>query len=345
MRKWGTESTRDTAKNCFYPIYVKGNEIVGFGEVYPEDFHPVSSNIKRKDGIIEIYPIDKSKVERKWRYARNSVASILSLLKVVETKNGEKQIVKARDFQQYKTVWDNSLYIAGDYGTRLLTDMGIFPDENLYPKSVYAVSDAIHAISMKSSVILDYFAGSGTTAHAVMNLNREDGGSRKYILVEMGEHFNTVILPRIKKVAFNSKWKDGKPVFSKGESGMSHFIKYYDLEQYEEVLQKARYEDADLFDDPNQDPYHAYVFMRDLKLLNSLEIDHEKEQVHFHPERLYPDPTKPSGTSIDLAETLSHLRGKWIKRITKEYVEFQDGEQMSLTNPDWQTLKPMIWWQ
>ncbi|HOU00790.1 MAG TPA: site-specific DNA-methyltransferase, partial [Anaerolineaceae bacterium] len=334
LRKWGTESTRDTAKNCFYPIYVKGNEIVGFGEVCPEDFHPVSSNIKRKDGIIEVFPIDKSKVERKWRYARNSVESILSLLKVVETKVGEIQIVKARDFQQYKTVWDNSLYIAGDYGTRLLTDMGIFPDENLYPKSVYAVSDSIHAISMKTSVVLDYFAGSGTTAHAVMNLNRADGGKRKYILVEMGEHFNTVILPRIKKVAFSDKWKDGKA--NEGQ-GMSHFFKYYDLEQYEDVLRRAHYADADLFHNPYEDPYHSYVFLRDLKMLDSVEIDEEQNKVHFHPERLYPD--------IDLAETLSQRRGKWIKRITAEYVEFQDGERMSLTDPDWQTIKPLIWWQ
>lgn len=334
LRKWGTESTRDTAKNCFYPIYVKGNEIVGFGEVCPEDFHPVSSNIKRKDGIIEVFPIDKSKVERKWRYARNSVESILSLLKVVETKVGEIQIVKARDFQQYKTVWDNSLYIAGDYGTRLLTDMGIFPDENLYPKSVYAVSDSIHAISMKTSVVLDYFAGSGTTAHAVMNLNRADGGKRKYILVELGEHFNTVILPRIKKVAFSDKWKEGK---ANDGQGMSHFFKYYDLEQYEDVLLRAHYADADLFHNPYEDPYHSYVFLRDLKMLDSVEIEEDQNKAHFHLERLY--------TDIDLAETLSQRRGKWIKRITTEFVEFQDGERMSLTDPDWQTIKPLVWWQ
>ena len=59
-------------------------------------------------------------------------------------------------------------------------------------------------------------------------------------------------------------------------------------------------------------------------------------EVRFHPEQLYPD--------IDLAETISHLRGKWIKRITEDFVEFEDGEQMSLTDPDWETLKPMVWW-
>ena len=73
--------------------------------------------------------------------------------------------------------------------------------------------------SEDDDLILDFFAGSGTTAHAVMNLNRADGGSRKYILVEMGEHFNTVILPRVKKIAFSDKWKDGKAVLGTAARG------------------------------------------------------------------------------------------------------------------------------
>lgn len=183
---------------------------------------------------------------------------------------------------------------------------------------------------------MDFFAGSGTTAHAVMNMNR-DGGTRKYILVEMGSHFNTVVLPRIKKVAFSNKWKNGKPDLKKGGKGLSHFVKYYDLESYEDVLRRARYADADLFNNPYDDPYHSYVFLRDLKLLEALDVDVEHNAVHLHPERLYPD--------IDLAETLSQRRGKWIKRITAEYVEFQDGERLSLLDPDWEVLKPLIWWQ
>jgi len=332
LRKWGTESTRDTAKNCFYPIYVKDNEIIGFGDVCQEDFHPDASNIKRKDGVIEIYPIDKSGVERKWRFARNSVEGILALLKVVETQDGEKQIVKARNYQQYKTVWDSSLYIAGDYGTRLLTDMGIFPDENLYPKSVHVVSDAIHAISEKSSIILDYFAGSGTTAHAVMQLNKQDGGKRKYILVELGEHFNTVILPRIKKVAFSDQWRDGK---ANNGKGTSQFVKYFDLEQYEDTLRRAKYEDANLFTG-TESAYSSYPFLKDLKMLDSVEIDRANNEVHVDLNALYP--------GIDLAETLSCLTGKWIKRITSDFVEFDDGTTASLTKPRWEDVKPLIWW-
>ena len=64
---------------------------------------------------------------------------------------------------------------------------------------------------------------------------------------------------------------------------------------------------------------------------------YRKEHRSFPPERLYDD--------IDLAETLSNLRGKWIKHITKDHVEFQDGERLSLTDPDWRILKPLVWWQ
>jgi adenine-specific DNA-methyltransferase len=70
-------------------------------------------------------------------------------------------------------------------------------------------------------VILDFFAGSGTTGHAVIDLNREDGGGRKYILVEMGEYFETVLKPRILKVIYSKDWKDGKPVSREGTSHAS----------------------------------------------------------------------------------------------------------------------------
>jgi hypothetical protein len=57
------------------------------------------------------------------------------------------------------------------------------------------------------------------------------------------------------------------------------FFKYYELEQYEDVLRRAKYGDADLFDDPNRDPYHQYVFLRDLKMLEALKVDTEKNKV------------------------------------------------------------------
>jgi len=149
----------------------------------------------------------------------------------------------------------------------------------------------------------------------------------------MGEHFNTIILPRIKKVTFSDKWKEGKA--AEGGKGISQFVKYYDLEQYEDTLRRARYEDAPLFAG-TQDAYTSYVFLRDLKLLEAVEIDKERNKTRVDLEKLY--------AGIDLAETLSCLKGKWIKRIGAETVEFQDGTTANLAEPDWNEVKALVWW-
>lgn len=117
---------------------------------------------------------------------------------------------------------------------------------------------------------------------------------------------------------------------------MSHFLKYCQLEQYEEALRRAKYGEADLFDDPNKDPFHQYVFLRDLKMLGAMKVDTEKNTVNVDLSKLY--------DRIDIPETLSNLTGKWIKRITADSVEFDDGEVLDTKNLDWKRIKPLIWW-
>ena len=341
FRKHG--GLRSESPQMYYPIYISSEGDIRIPEMdWDQNQNEwVAINEKRDDEII-LLPIDANGQERRWKWSLERFRKEILQVKVDEDQSGLPAVYIKSRMPSYGVVpgtwWGNKKYSATDWGAKILKNLfaehGVFS----YPKAPTLIEDCLKVMKIdEDDIILDFFAGSGTTAHAVMNLNREDGGSRKYILVEMDQHFLTVLLPRIKKISFCSKWKDGQPFFAEGESGQSQFVKYYDLEQYEEVLQRVQYEDADLFNDPSQDPYHAYVFLRDLKLLESVEIDEEKNKVIFHPERLYPD--------IDLAETLSHLRGKWIKRITEEYVEFEDGEQMSLTEPDWETLKPMIWWR
>ena len=233
LRKWGRESERSTARNCFYPIMVEDGEIAGFGEVCPEDFHPGASNVSRGDGVY-VYPLDSQGIERKWRYARGSVEGIRHLLRVkVVGGSGEIQIEKGRSERTIKTVWDDPRYIAGDYGTRWLTNLGLKVEQDLYPKSIHTVMDSIFAISDENATVLDYFAGSGTTGHAVVGLNREHGGRRRYVLVEMGSHFDSVILPRMKKVVHSQDWKEGRPV---SRDGLSQVLKYVRLESYEDAM-------------------------------------------------------------------------------------------------------------
>ena len=89
--------------------------------------------------------------------------------------------------------------------------------------------------------------GSGTTAHSVINLNREDGGSRKFLLVEMGEYFDTVLLPRIKKITFAPRWKEGRPhgvVTKKHKERGPRIVKYVRLESYEDALNNIEVDHA-----------------------------------------------------------------------------------------------------
>ncbi|MBC7075802.1 MAG: site-specific DNA-methyltransferase [Syntrophomonadaceae bacterium] len=95
-------------------------------------------------------------------------------------------------------------------------------------------------------IVLDHFAGSGTTGHAVINLNREDGGRRKFILVEMARYFDTVLLPRIKKVTFSPEWKDGKPKRTASQEEFERgprIVKVIRLESYEDALNNLSFDE------------------------------------------------------------------------------------------------------
>jgi len=108
-----------------------------------------------------------------------------------------------------------------------------------YPKPAKLVTLLMASTRKSESVWLDCFAGSGTTGHAVINLNREDGGQRKFIMVELGEYFDTVLLPRLKKVTFTPEWKAGKPKRFATEEEVEHsprIMKVIRLESYEDAL-------------------------------------------------------------------------------------------------------------
>jgi len=186
----------------------------------------------------------------------------------------------------------------------------------------------IKTSSNSKDIILDFFLGSGTTTAVAHKLGR------KWIGVEMGEHFYSVVLPRMKRVLAYDKSGISKEVKEYQGGG---FFKYYELEQYEETLANCKYEDSDLFTSPSKIPYQEYVFMKDEKMLKALEVDYENNKVKVDLTKLYPN--------IDIAETLSNLTGKWIKRITEDAVEFEDGTRIDTKNLDYKLIKPLIWWE
>jgi hypothetical protein len=181
---------------------------------------------------------------------------------------------------------------------------------------------------------MDFFLGSGTTTAVAHKLKR------KWIGIEMGEHFYSVVLPRMKKVlAYDksgiSKEKDVKEKYNENNAG--GFFKYYELEQYEEILRKAIYLEPKgkntLFDKD-----FNYLFSTDPKMLDAIELDYENNKVKVDLTKIYPE------KQIDIAETLSNLLGKWIKKITSDFVEFENGIIIYLKNLDYKLIKPLIWW-
>ena len=197
FRNWGGESRREDAKNCFYPVIVQDDEVVGFGDVLDNTEHPSEQTVKcgKRDFV---YPIDQNKVERKWRYARQSVDAVKHLLRAKKTETGY-EIEIGKDFGMYRTVWEDKRYDANIYGTQIVKSL--VPDCNFdFPKSLWNVYDCLLSVveNDKDAIVLDFFGGSGTTAHAVLEVNK-DGGSRKFIICEQMHYVETVTRERVKK--------------------------------------------------------------------------------------------------------------------------------------------------
>ena len=182
----------------------------------------------------------------------------------------------------------------------------------------------IEASSNKRDIIMDFFLGSGTTVAVAQKLGR------RWIGVEVGEHFYTVVLPRIKKVLAGETSGITKEVGWRGGG----FFKYFELEQFEQSLRMVRYADTEPFNGENI--YSQYVFLKDEKMLYVMELDYRSGKIKVDLSKLY--------QNVDLAETISNLKGKFIRRITRGYVEFEDGERLPLQEPDWKLIKPLIWW-
>jgi len=204
----------------------------------------------------------------------------------------------------------------------------------------------IQSTTQKRDIVMDYFAGIGTSLSSAHKLNR------RWLGIEMGEHFNTFykyegekkigILGRMKIVLagdqiFHVFGHQRHPQLSRNINWQGGgFFKYYELEQYEESLSNCKYEDGDLFTVPGRSPYQEYIFLKDEKMLKSLEIDYKNNKVKIDLGKLYP--------GIDIAETLSNLIGKWIKKINDNEVEFEDGTKINTKDLDYKLIKPLIWW-
>jgi adenine-specific DNA-methyltransferase len=237
LRDSGTESDRTDAKTCFYPFIVREGKIVDIGKVPHDDFHPSSANVVLPNGDVEVWPMTDSGDEKKWRYGRDTVPRILDKLEPKPGRNSI-QIIFHKDTGTMRSLWVGAQYDASEYGTKVIQKMlgEELAKEFSYPKSINTMREVLEVqLNGKSNgLVIDYFAGSGSTGHAVIEINRKNESNNiRYALVDMGSYFDVVMKPRIQKAIYSSDWAGGRPI---SRNGISQCVKYLRLETYEDTL-------------------------------------------------------------------------------------------------------------
>lgn len=320
MRRWGENSLRTARRLSFYPIYVKDGKVTRIGTVPEDEFHPSGKNVVLENGEVEIWPIDQDGIERRWNFGLDSIGSNLDRIAVLNV-DGQLDLFVTHEQTVPKTVWTGGEFDAGKYGNTLLIDL-IGEKKFDFPKSINLVKRCVHISSDSDNkpIILDYFGGSGTTAHATIALNRQDNGQRKYLLVEQGEYFDTVLKPRIQKVVYSADWKEGRAVAP--ETGISHAFKVLKIESYEDTLNnldlRRSAEQQSLLEGLDQVAKDDYLlrYMLDIESRGSiLSVDSFRKPFDCTLKVAVDSAGAWEERTIDLVETFNYLIGLKVKQI------------------------------
>lgn len=306
----GDNNYRYGRPNSFYAVLVNDkHEIVGF-EAPPSLSERYPTN-PTQEGYIRIYPLGGNGVERCWSLGYDSAEKYWKAGMLECTPNNiiRRKYYDGASRELCPSLWVDKKYSAVVYGTNLLTKMFGESERFSFPKSLYTVSTAIEAgtFDEPDCIVLDYFGGSGTTGHAVMTLNEVDGGNRRFILIEMGNYFNTVTLARVKKAAYSLDWDKGKPLSRRGKN--CSILKYIRLEQYEDALNNIA-----LPEEPNTrmqslfgDDY-TLQYMLDIESRDSL-LNVNAFTTPFEYEMRITEKNETKARKVDVCETFNYLIG------------------------------------
>ena len=253
-----------------------------------------------------------------WRYSLDKMNELYENGEIVVTANNLQRKTYLKNMlhkrQTITTWWENGFLTSN--ATRELETLFAYKNFS-NPKNVNLIKQCIDISTQSSDLILDYFAGSGTTGHATIKLNREDGGSRKYILVEMGGYFDTVTKPRIQKVIYTDSWKDGKP---QDREGISQLVKYQVLESYEDALNNLQLPDKPSgsllnFDEQAQEEY-LLNYMLDVESRDHL-FNIQMFRNPFNYQLKVTENNELVPTKVDLVETFNYLIGLYVERMQR----------------------------
>lgn len=346
FRKTGTDSQRADRPKQYFPLFLKGEAVRVPDMQWDAEANEWRVLEKPKHGERELWPIDDGNTQRVWKWGVDRTRDSACDFRVDKDDDGKPQI-KFRNYVDMSgrlpsTWWDEAKYAAGSHGTNLLTSMFGTGRVFSFPKSLYAVVDCLKVCRVgPSASVLDFFGGSGTTAHAVLELNDADNGGRRFTLVEAAEYFDGVLRDRVRKAIYSTEWRDGKPAAA--GKGRSHGFKYTRLESYDDALLNLELSRSDrqstlLSGSAALREDYTLRYMLDVESRESLlKVDQfsdpyaYKLKVHRNGET--------QEVAVDLVETFNWLLGLTVKSISVvRNVRVVEG-----TNPEGQ--KVLVLWR
>lgn len=313
----GANNYRYGRPNSFYAVLIDGINHIIKGFEQPPLLNSNYPTEPTEEGYLRIYPLGADGSERCWSLGYESAIINLqnNMLECTTNNVIRRKYYDEADRELLPSLWIDGKFSAVVNGTNLLTSL--FGNSGLFtfPKSLYTVLFAIEAGTFDNGdcMIMDFFSGSGTTGHAVIELNKKDNGNRKYILVEMGNYFDTVTKPRMQKVIYSADWKNGKP--QNRNTGVSHIMKYMKLESYEDALSNIslsneKHEMINFFGDD-----YLINYMLNTEAEGSL-LDIDQFKTPFDYQLNITENNATTTKTIDIVETFNYLIGLTVKSVS-----------------------------
>ncbi len=321
LRNRNPKFGRFNRPNLFYPLYASPEQLTERG------FSCVST-CATSEYSEEVLPRNSEGKDSCWRWGIPTVQSETGEaagemndrnLIARKTRGGEWRVFeKARkSIKAPKSILADTEVI-NEKGTVELGALG-FSDFS-FPKPLGLMKIVVRLGAKDDDLVLDYFAGTGTTAHGVISMNREDGANRRYLLIEQGEHFDNTLVPRLQKVVFSAEWANGKPTAP--GTGISHCFKVLKLESYEDTLNNLQLRrtaaQSEMFGTLPQQAKDDYLlnYLLDVESRGSLlSVEDFKKPFDYQLNIAVDSAGAYETRKVDLVETFNYLIGLRVKHI------------------------------
>lgn len=289
LRKRGSHDERIDRPNLFYPFFYNPRTdqlLIG------------TNDEKTPDGFIRIEPMKSKEVEGTWRWGRDTAIAQKKYIHPRYMPNKQQwslfewQYLDERGSAKPTSLWDFK-DVNSERGTEVfIKHLGFKKDDFPNPKPVGTIRRIIQIATEPDSIVLDSFAGSGTTAHAVLNMNKIDGGNRKFLLVEMGDYANVITAERVKRVI------NGYGIGKSATEGTGGNFSYYELGD-------SIFDGEILNDSVSLDDIRKYVYFTETQ--QKLEPLHTEEPCYM-------------GTHMDVAYYFNYKKGNNTTTLNRDFL-------------------------